>query len=37
MKVTAREMSGREPFVTVGIDPAEAESAKSTYPRYVEG
>lgn len=26
-----------EPFLTVEIDPAEAEAAKSTYPRYVDG
>lgn len=28
--------SSAEPFLTVAIDPATAEAAKSTYPRYVE-
>lgn len=29
--------SAGEPFLTVEIDPAGAEAAKSTYPRYVAG
>lgn len=31
------ETSPAEPFVTVEIDPAVAEAAKTTYPRYVSG
>lgn len=29
--------SAGEPFLTLEVDPAEAEAAKSSYPRYVDG